>query len=1368
MKFRFRRVLAALVSFSIILTMVPFGSVSAAGSLSNEVQVYNYLVSKMGLNSAAACGLLANVKAESNFDPLGDGDAGTSFGLFQWHAGRKNNLISYCNSNGLDYKSIEGQMKYLEYELKQSYSGVYNYIKSVENTADGAYDAGYYWCYHYEIPADRAIKADRRGETARSVYWKKYEMYKGKPVKEENEMNPSDYKVAYSRALKVEDDYIIGADVLYMQLCLYALGYNIEADGCYGPMTSGVVKRFQSEHGLDADGVCGTQTWNAIVNELNGGTLRITRQPQAVTAEIGAKVTFTVMAAGSSPTYQWYHKKSGTSVWTKWDGKTSAAISATSNESWNGMQVRCTVTDSSGNTVNSKAVTVTINISLAITQQPQSVTVAPGETMSFAVVAKGNGLTYQWYYKKADASDWTKWDGHTTAFTSATVNESWNGMQVRCTVADSNGKKVNSSAAAVTVVNQNEIIQQLEITQHPQSVTANAGDTVKFSVRATGSGLSYQWYYRKVGESWTKWEGKTTADISAVSKESWSGMLVRCMVADSTGYMENSDSATVTIRVPLAITEHPQSATINAGDTVKFAIKASGVGLRFQWYYKKAGASDWTKWTGHTTATTSATANESWNGMQVRCTVTDSSGGMVNSKAATVTIYIPLDITEHPQSVTAQTGDTVKFAVKASGNGLSYQWYYRKAGASEWTKWTGHTTAITSATANESWNGMQVRCTVTDSSGSTANSKTATVTINIPLEIQEHPKSVTAQTGDTVKFTVKASGIGLSYQWYYKKTGASSWTKWTGHTTASTTGTANESWDGMQVRCTVNDSKGSIANSKAATVSINVPIVITQQPQSVTSQIGEKVKFTLKATGIGLSYQWYYKKTGASNWTKWTGHTTASTTGTANESWDGMQVRCTVTDSKGGTANSKAATVTVMIPLRITQHPQAVTAMAGDTVNFSVKATGNGLSYQWYYKKAGYSWTKWPGHTTASTSATANESWNGMQVRCLVTDRSGNMETSQAAAIAINIPLAITQQPKSVTANIGDTVKFSVKASGSGLRYQWYYKKSGASSWTKWTGHTTASTSGTANESWNGMQVRCTVTDSSGSTVNSKAATVTAVIPLNITQHPQSVTASIGGTVKFAVKASGSGLSYQWYVKKAGASSWTKWPGHSTSTTSATANESWNGMQVRCTVTDAAGSTVNSKAATVTINLPLAITQHPQSVTAVAGDTVKFAVKASGNGLSYQWYYKKAGASSWTKWTGHSTATTSSTANESWNGMQVRCTVTDVHGSTANSKAATVTINVPFAITQQPQSVITELGKKVTFSVRASGNGLTYQWYYRKVGSLNWVKWEGHTTAVTTGTANESWNDMLVMCIVTDSSGSRINSNSAEVTVILG
>ena len=996
-----RKGLAVLVSLVIILTMIPGEAVYAADSLSNEAKVYNYLVSKMGLNTAAACGLLANIKAESDFNPVGDGDAGTSFGLFQWHAGRKTSLINYCESNGLDYRSIEGQMRYLEYELKKSYVSVYNYIKGVENTADGAYQAGYHWCYYYEIPADKAVKADRRGEMAKTVYWKKYEIYKGKTIKDESEMDPADYKVSFSRALEYGDEMMVGADVLYMQICLYCLGYSIDADGSYGPQSSGVVKRFQSAHGLEANGVCNKLTWNAIENELFSGTLKITRQPQAVTTEIGKKVTFSTRAAGSTPSYQWYHKKVGASVWTKWEGKSSATVSATSNESWNGMQVRCTVTDSSGATVNTKAVTVTVNIPLSITQQPQSVETAAGESVTFTIAAKGTGLTYQWYYKKADASDWVKWNGHTAASVSSTANESWNGMQVKCTVADSSGEKAESEAAVVTLVNQNGTIQQLEITQHPQSVTAHVGDTVKFSVRAVGSGLSYQWYFRKEGANWTKWEGKTSPDISADANESWSGMQVRCMVADSSGYMENSDAATVTMDISLQITQQPQSVTAGVGETVEFAVKASGAGLSYQWYYKKVGAS-WTKWPGHTTASTSAVSNDSWNGMQVRCQVTDERGNTENSETATITVMIPLAVTQQPQSVTSYIGDTVKFAVKASGSGLSYQWYYRKSGASSWTKWSGHTTATTSAISNDSWNGMQVRCAVTDSNGSTIHSEAATVTLCYPLEITQQPQSVTANVGDTVKFAVKASGSGLSYQWYYRKSGASSWTKWPGHTTATTSSTANESWNGMQVRCTVTDSMGSKAQSNPATVTLNLPLAITQQPQSVTANAGDTVRFAVNANGVGLSYQWYYKKSGASAWSKWAGHTTAATSATANESWNGMQVRCTVTDGSGSNVTSEVATVTVNVSFAITQHPQPVTAEIGDTVTFTVKASGNGLRYQWYFRKVGsMNWIKWEGHTTAVTSATANESWNGMKVMCIVTDDSGSRLNSGSAEVTL-------------------------------------------------------------------------------------------------------------------------------------------------------------------------------------------------------------------------------------------------------------------------------------------------------------------------------------------------------------------------------
>lgn len=43
--------------------------------------------------------------------------------------------------------------------------------------------------------------------------------------------------------------------------------------------------------------------------------------------------------------------------------------------------------------------------------------------------------------------------------------------------------------------------------------------------------------------------------------------------------------------------------------------------------------------------------------------------------------------------------------------------------------------------------------------------------------------------------------------------------------------------------------------------------------------------------------------------------------------------------------------------------------------------------------------------------------------------------------------LAVTVQPSDVTVKAGQPIKASVTAKGTGLTYQWYYKKSGASSW---------------------------------------------------------------------------------------------------------------------------------------------------------------------------------------------------------------------------------------------------------------------------------------------------------------------------------
>ena len=168
-----------------LLTEVPYISVflyagdgisllSSNSESSNTTIVFNYLVDELKMNSAAACGVLANIYYESGFDPHMEGDNNTSYGICQWHADRKTNLINYCKSNNLDYTTLDGQLAFLKYELVNSYSKIYNYMLDEKNTADGAYDAGWYWCYNFEVPANRETVSVTRGNLAKNTYWEQY------------------------------------------------------------------------------------------------------------------------------------------------------------------------------------------------------------------------------------------------------------------------------------------------------------------------------------------------------------------------------------------------------------------------------------------------------------------------------------------------------------------------------------------------------------------------------------------------------------------------------------------------------------------------------------------------------------------------------------------------------------------------------------------------------------------------------------------------------------------------------------------------------------------------------------------------------------------------------------------------------------------------------------------------------------------------------------------------------------------------------------------------------------------------------------------------------------------------------------------
>lgn len=153
------------------LAVLLLPGMKAEAVTANEKTAFEFFTEKMGLSPAAACGIMANIKCESGFNANITGGGG-SYGICQWLGPRKSRLQSWCAKKGYSASSLKGQLNFLQYELKTYYPRVNSYLKSVSNSASGAYNAGYYFCYHFEVPLNTYSSAVYRGGIAQNTYWK--------------------------------------------------------------------------------------------------------------------------------------------------------------------------------------------------------------------------------------------------------------------------------------------------------------------------------------------------------------------------------------------------------------------------------------------------------------------------------------------------------------------------------------------------------------------------------------------------------------------------------------------------------------------------------------------------------------------------------------------------------------------------------------------------------------------------------------------------------------------------------------------------------------------------------------------------------------------------------------------------------------------------------------------------------------------------------------------------------------------------------------------------------------------------------------------------------------------------------------------
>ena len=338
------------------------------------------------------------------------------------------------------------------------------------------------------------------------------------------------------------------------------------------------------------------------------------------------------------------------------------------------------------------------------------------------------------------------------------------------------------------------------------------------------------------------------------------------------------------------------------------------------------------------------------------------------------------------------------------------------------------------------------------------------------------------------------------------------------------------------------------------------------------------------------------------------------------------------------------------------------------------------------------------------------------------------------------VPVSITTPPGAVTTCEGGIVTLSVTPGGSGpFTFQW--KKNGvningANAQTLNFNPATPADSG---------NYTCLVSNSC-SNATSAAAAVNIQAAVTITTQPLDRSLCEGSGFNLSVAATGTApITYQWRRNNVNIE------GATNATYSVASATAANSGTYSCVVTNPCVSRT-SNPAIVSVNQGAQITSQPETRTLCPGSPLLLSVSATGTApISYQWRRNNVNIEGATASVYNVGSVTPANAGS------YTCVVSN-SCNTQTSNPGVVTVNDTTAITAQPTGGATCAGGSFTFSVTASGTGLTYQWQ-RNGSNIN-----GATSASYTinPVGEGSGGDYRV--VVTGACGS-VTSNVASLTI---
>lgn len=481
----------------------------------------------------------------------------------------------------------------------------------------------------------------------------------------------------------------------------------------------------------------------------------ITTQPVNQTVCDSSNVIFSITATGTNLNYQWQSSIDKGNTWSNINGATDSILNIPKVSSIDsGNQYRVMV-NSKCNNVISDVVSLKVNPSTAILNEPVNQTTCDNSQVSFAVGATGINLSYQWQSSADHGNTWTDINGETkdtlTISRVTTVNDK---EQFRVLINGTCGNLV-SNPAILTIVDQPTVINT-----QPQSQTICDSSKVAFNIAATGPVLSYQWQFSADSVTWTNIKGaiKDTLimDTVAIANNGF-------YRAIASSFCQNtfSDVAKLTVNPLTTILTQPSNQSACDSGNAIFKVKASGTHIQYQWQTLNDSAT-WKNITGaNTDSLIISNVDSSYNGHYYRVIVSGTCG-IVISDSTLLTVYPVTNITLQPVNDTVCAGSSAQFNIKAVGNSLQYQWQSSVDGKT-WSDISGaNDTTLSILNAQATSNGAYYRALVSSSCANLISDTALLVVGALPII------TITPQTNNPVPNAVlmqlTASGA-QSYQW---------------------------------------------------------------------------------------------------------------------------------------------------------------------------------------------------------------------------------------------------------------------------------------------------------------------------------------------------------------------------------------------------------------------------------------------------------------------------------------------------------------------------------------------------------------------------------------------------------------------------